>query len=337
MGSSHKPKNVSGNYKGTDKDEWIVGSSKNQKIDGRGGNDALAGRSGNDTMLGGKGNDHLAGDQGKNKLTGGSGKDNFFFQYSSLGHSVIRDFSKGDKIILDSGLSQNYKLKSKDGDSILSQNGKEFAVIKGYKLSKSEIAKKGDLNFTKPRSTSEDPEEINRSIDKACFYYDDCWTGTNKSEKKTASKSKSTLMIGFGGNDTLIGSDKNDKLEGKEGNDRLEGGNGNDELQGDDGNDVLLGGKGNDRFKEDDDGKNTWTGGKGKDKFEIDDDEDGFVKIKDFTKKEDKLVIDDDYEFWEDSRYFVKGGNTRIELDGEFVAELVGYTGKIPNSAIHWD
>ena len=49
------------------------------------------------------------------------------------------------------------------------------------------------------------------------------------------------------------------------------------------------------------------------------------------------LVIDDDYEFWEDSRYFVKGGNTRIELDGEFVAELVGYTGKIPNSAINWD
>ena len=38
-----------------------------------------------------------------------------------------------------------------------------------------------------------------------------------------------------------------------------------------------------------------------------------------------------------DSRYFVKGGNARIELDGDVVAELIGFKGKIPNSAIDWD
>ena len=73
------------------------------------------------------------------------------------------------------------------------------------------------------------------------------------------------------------------------------------------------------------------------DRFVIDDDDDGFASIKDFNKKHDILEIDDDYEGWKNSRYFVKGGNTQIELDGDVVAELIGYKGSIPNSAIDWD
>ena len=38
----YKPKNVKGNYKGTNQDEFITGSGKAQTIDGQGGNDALA-------------------------------------------------------------------------------------------------------------------------------------------------------------------------------------------------------------------------------------------------------------------------------------------------------
>ena len=331
------PKTIkSKSWKGSNKDEWVVGTSKNQKFDGKGGNDAIAGRGGNDTIVGNKGNDHLAGDSGKNVLTGGSGKDKFFFQYNKggPGYSTVKDFSKGDKIALDSGLSKNYKLKVKGKNSILSEKGNEFAKIEGYKLSKGEIIdyNREGVSFPKPRSMSDD----SRSISGASKYYDETWTGTNKSEKYKAHSSKSTLAIGFGGNDTLVGGNKADKLEGKDGNDRLEGGKGNDTLQGGDGNDVLIGGKGNDVF-EDDDGNNKWTGGKGKDRFVIEDDDDGFASIKDFNKKHDILEIDDDYEGWDDARYFVKGGNTRIELDGDVVAELIGYKGNIPNSAIDWD
>ena len=332
------PKTIkSKSWKGSSKDEWVVGKSNSQKFDGKGGNDAIAGRGGNDTIVGNKGNDHLAGDSGKNVLTGGSGKDYFFFQYNNKGpgYSTVKDFSKGDKIALDSGLTKNYKLKVKGKNSILSEKGNEFAKIEGYKLSKSEMIdyNKEGVSFPKPRSSSDD----SRSISNACNYYSDCWTGTNKSEKYKAPGNKSTLAIGFGGKDTIVGGNKDDKLEGKDGSDRLEGGKGNDTLQGGDGNDVLIGGKGNDVFSEDDDGKNKWTGGKGKDVFEIDEDVDGITLIKDFNKNHDTLVIDDDYKHWDDSRYFVKGGNTKIELDGEIVAELVGYKGKIPNSAIDWD
>ena len=331
------PKTIkSKSWKGSNKNEWVVGQSNNQKFDGKGGNDAIAGRGGNDTIVGNKGNDHLAGDSGKNVLTGGSGKDKFFFQYNKKGpgYSTVKDFSKGDKIALDSGLSKNCKLKVKGKNSILSEKGNEFAKIEGYKLSKSEIIdyNREGVSFPRPRSMSDD----SRSISNACSFYEKCWTGTNKSEKYKAPANKSTLAIGFGGNDTLVGGNKADKLEGKDGKDRLEGGKGNDTLQGGDGNDVLIGGKGNDVF-EDDDGKNKWTGGKGKDRFVIDDDDDGFASIKDFNKKQDVLEIDDDYEGWDDARYFVKGGNTRIELDGDVVAELIGYKGNIPNSAIDWD
>ena len=331
------PKTIkSKSWKGSDKDEWVVGQSNNQKFDGKGGNDAIAGRGGNDTIVGNKGNDHLAGESGKNVLTGGSGKDNFFFQYNNKGpgYSTIKDFSKGDQIALDSGLSKNYKLKVKGKNSYLSEKGKEFAKIEGYNLSKSEIINyhKEGVSFPKPRSMNDG----SRSISNACNYYSECWTGTNKSDNYKAPDNKSTLAVSFGGHDTLVGGNKADKLEGKDGKDRLEGGNGNDTLQGGDGNDILIGGKGNDVF-EDDDGKNKWTGGKGKDRFVIDDDDDGFASIKDFNKKHDILEIDDDYEGWKNSRYFVKGGNTQIELEGDVVAELIGYKGSIPNSAIDWD
>ena len=85
------PKTIkSKSWKGSNKDEWVVGQSSNQNFDGKGGNDAIAGRGGNDTLVGGKGNDHLAGDSGKNVLTGGSGKDKFFFLQKSSSLSLCQ-------------------------------------------------------------------------------------------------------------------------------------------------------------------------------------------------------------------------------------------------------
>ena len=209
------------------------------------------------------------------------------------------------------------------------------------------------------------------SLSNAATYFDELWQGTSKADKYSAKDGKTFLIVGWGGNDTLNGANLNDKLEGKEGNDKvdgaggndtlqghdgndnLDGGKGNDSLDGGDGNDVLKGGNGNDFFDggddndtiiggkgndyfEADDGKKEWTGGKGKDQFEIDDDDDFFARITDFGKK-DKLIIDDDFEGFEDFSQKVVGGNLRITLDGDYVAELMGVTKKLNNSNIIWE
>ena len=191
------------------------------------------------------------------------------------------------------------------------------------------------------------------SLSNAATYFDELWQGTSKADKYSAKNGKTFLIVGYGGNDTLNGANKDDKLEGKDGNDKiagldgndtlqghdgndkLNGGNGNDYLDGGDDNDTIIGGKGNDFF-EADDGEKEWTGGKGKDTFEIDDDDDFFARITDFGKK-DKLQIDEDFEGFEDFQQKVVGGNLRITLDGDYVAELMGVTKKLGNSNIVWD
>ena len=106
-------------------------------------------------------------------------------------------------------------------------------------------------------------------------------------------------------------------------------------MQGHDGNDQLDGGKGNDKL-DGDDGKNVFTGGKGKDVFVIDDDDDGFVTIKDFNGKKDKLEIDDDYEFFEDFKKKVVDGNMEIRLDDELVDQLNRVT-ELTSKMIIWE
>ena len=197
--------------------------------------------------------------------------------------------------------------------------------------------------------SADDLSSASFSLQNAARFYDFFWEGTNKAEKKSAPNNKSALLVGWGGNDTLVGANKDDKLEGKDGNDSIEGKSGSDTLQGhkgndtlnggdgpDDldggkGNDSLIGGKGND-ILDGDDGDDIVIGGKGhdlfeegKDKFEIEDDDDFFARITDFSKK-DKLVIDDDYKFFDNFKQKVVNGNLEIRLDGDFVAVLEGWT-----------
>ena len=208
--------------------------------------------------------------------------------------------------------------------------------------------------------SADDLSSASFSLQNAARFYDFFWEGTNKAEKKSAPNNKSALLVGWGGNDTLVGANKNDKLEGKDGNDSIEGnsgfdtlqghkgndtlkggdnadeldggkgndsligGSGHDILDGDDGDDIVIGGKGHDYFEEGD-GKKVWTGGPGKDKFEIEDDDDFFARITDFSSK-DKLIIDSDYEFFDDFKQKVINGNLEIRLDGDFVAVLEGWT-----------
>ena len=223
------------------------------------------------------------------------------------------------------------------------------------------------------KATSESADDLSAAsfgLQQAAQYYDFFWEGTSKAEKKSAPNNQSGLIVGWGGNDTLIGANKDDKLEGKEGNDSIEGksgsdtlqghkgndtlhggegpdrldggkgndsligGSGHDTLDGDDGNDVVIGGKGHDYFEEGD-GKKVWTGGKGKDKFEIEDDDDFFARITDFSKQ-DKLLIDEDYEFFDEVKQKVVDGNLEIRIDGDFVAVLEGWTKTLVEKNVIW-
>ena len=362
--SKRQPLKVSGNYTGSEKSEWIVGQQSNQRIDGQGGHDAIAGRAGDDVILGGTGNDHLAGDGGKNTLVGGAGDDKFFFEYrNGVGDTLITDFSQGDKIVLDNGLYKNYRIRDKGARFELYEKGNLVARVDNLigKFNKNDVLNKKaeGIDFPSPGSdgmpagSSGDLNAASRGLSDAARYFDYFWEGSNKSERHSAKDGKTALLVGRGGDDTINGANKDDKLEGKEGNDqvsggdgkdnlqghkgsdRLEGGKGNDKLDGGDGNDTLIGGAGNDTF-EDDDGTNVFTGGKGKDFFEIEDDDDGFVTITDFNGKQDKLVIDDNYEFFDDFERTVVNGNMEIRLDGEFVAQLDGVT-QLTNKMIDWD
>jgi Ca2+-binding RTX toxin-like protein len=72
-------------------------------------------------------------------------------------------------------------------------------------------------------------------------------TGTNKSETLTdKTRDQTTVIYGYGGNDTLNGGINSDDLLGGEGNDRLFGGDGDDWLYGEAGSDFHNGGTGYD-------------------------------------------------------------------------------------------
>ena len=48
------------------------------------------------------------------------------------------------------------------------------------------------------------------SLSNAATYYDYFWQGTDKAEKHSARSGKTSLLVGFGGNDTLNGANKSD-------------------------------------------------------------------------------------------------------------------------------
>jgi Ca2+-binding RTX toxin-like protein len=92
--------------------------------------DKLDGHKGNDTIYGGRGNDQIIGGTGTNQVWGQGGRDTFYVAKGS-GHSVVRDFKKGeDKIAFLSGTS-GLKLSSKGRDAYVYQNNDLMAIVNG--------------------------------------------------------------------------------------------------------------------------------------------------------------------------------------------------------------
>ena len=83
----------------------IHGDDGPNHLRGRGGDDVLKGRGGDDDLNGGLGDDTLVGGLGEDHLHGGRGNDLFRFNSiddspDGVGHDVIDDFHRGDKIHL---------------------------------------------------------------------------------------------------------------------------------------------------------------------------------------------------------------------------------------------
>lgn len=92
--------------------------------------DKLDGHKGNDTIYGGRGNDQIIGGTGTNQVWGQGGRDTFYVAKGS-GHSVVRDFKKGeDKIAFLSGTS-GLKLSAKGRDAYVYQNNDLMAIVNG--------------------------------------------------------------------------------------------------------------------------------------------------------------------------------------------------------------
>jgi len=72
--------------RGSDWDDYIVGSDKFNVLHGLRGNDTLIGLGGRDTLIGGKGDDVLRGNYGADKLVGGPGNDTLVGDWNTPGN-----------------------------------------------------------------------------------------------------------------------------------------------------------------------------------------------------------------------------------------------------------
>ena len=101
--------------------DTIIGSQYSDKIDAY---------LGNDSIYAGKGNDQIIGGTGMNQLWGEAGKDTFYLS-KGAGHSVVKDFRKGqDKISFLAGTS-GIRISSKGLDAYIYQNNDLMAIVAG--------------------------------------------------------------------------------------------------------------------------------------------------------------------------------------------------------------
>ncbi|MGJ8583680.1 MAG: calcium-binding protein [Marinosulfonomonas sp.] len=83
--------------------DTLEGNAADNMLMGNSGNDHLNGAAGNDILIGGRGADHLTGGAGDDTLIGGIGDDHFVFD-PGFGADVVKDFSAGDTLELDTAL-----------------------------------------------------------------------------------------------------------------------------------------------------------------------------------------------------------------------------------------
>lgn len=100
-------------FRGSGKNDILIGSQRDNQIDGRGGDDIITVKAGNNLLRGGGGDDILVGGDGNDTLVGGRGDD---LVIGRAGDDVLRGGSGNDT--LDGGLG-NDLLLGNNGDDVL--------------------------------------------------------------------------------------------------------------------------------------------------------------------------------------------------------------------------
>jgi Ca2+-binding RTX toxin-like protein len=88
----------------------LIGNGGENQIYGFGGDDRLIGGDANDGLDGGDGNDALTGGGGNDFLWGGAGSDTFIDTMAAFAGDSIRDFDRGDRIVLSDATLQGFAL-----------------------------------------------------------------------------------------------------------------------------------------------------------------------------------------------------------------------------------
>ena len=249
----------------------IDGGTGNDKIYGNAGNDVLKGGKGNDYINGGAGNDKIYGQYSTNRLYGGTGKDIIYagtgtdniwggkdddIIYANKGVNVV-NISKGDGNDKIRGVASSKKLTLNLGTGLANviayKSGSNVVFERKYSDTYSEYTTLENFNY----DTTKDKVFVNyngKSVSLSSVYipnYDPVkfvfkQLGDGGELYDAGASSKSQIVYGGAGNDTIITASGDNILKGGAGDDSIIGGTGADDIDGGDGDDIITAGVGND-------------------------------------------------------------------------------------------
>lgn len=266
---------------GSPNSDKIVGNFGNNTFDGGVGDDTLLGGGGADSLIGGEGADYLDGESGFNTLDGGAGDDtyiindrndriiNFYIDNNNTPDDTSDDIIHGEIAGLDGGID-------------LVRTYFNFDPIQGDGVNQFDPSVADNSpSVTKSKSFASSDLESFYNLENFELLGDAVYGVGNALSNSITAGSKSALLLGMGGEDTLIGGAGDDSLYGDTpdfyaspdlyaaaptdtltqafvdgvigaaASDFLSGGAGNNYLDGGRGFDTMIGGEGDDTFVQD--------------------------------------------------------------------------------------
>jgi Ca2+-binding RTX toxin-like protein len=221
--------------------DYILAGDGDDSVDAGGGADLVFGEAGADTLNGGDGQDVLVGGAGSDTVRGDAGDDTLVVVNGALGDAY--QAAPADSV------GGSY-----DGGAEVDQ----IVVVRSHEGSRADIALT-DAAVTLDGATAETVTSVEGAL---------LAGGAAGDQIDASGFSRSTVIRGNGGNDTLTGGSGNDLIEGHAGNDGIAGGAGNDTLRGGADQDTVDGGEGGDAI-EGGAGSNVLTGGAGDDRYTL--------------------------------------------------------------------
>ena len=323
----------------------IDGGAGNDKIYGNAGNDVLKAGKGNDYIDGGAGNDKIYGQYGTNKLKGGTGKDIIYagtgtdniwggkdddIIYANKGVNVV-NISKGDGNDKIRGVASSKKLTLNLGTGLANviayKSGSNVVFERKYSDTYSEYTTLENFNY----DTTKDKVFVNyngKSVSLSSVYipnYDPVkfvfkQLGDGGELYDAGASSKSQIVYGGAGNDTIITASGDNILKGGAGDDSIIGGTGADDIDGGDGDDIITAGVGNDTinagegsnsiFFNEGDGSDTILSGGGSDTIRFNVDRGTFSQTKvgndlvmSYASGSDNVILKDFFNDYHSAKY----------------------------------